>query len=118
IYFREVVVSGRQPENWDRVNSGFSRLISKFDRGKCLQQRKQRSAVEANLLSGNRCKRARAKTRNVLQCPLGSSPGPILSIQNSGNVLAAQRIILNARTFFVDPFFEVGRTRKRSLYRR
>src|ERR1035437_2618565 len=89
------------------------RLFRQFDRGQCLEDRKQRSAEQTNLLSRNRRQRASLKPLNVSQRLRRSSPSAILPLKNFANLGATRGVVINALGFFLNP---LGKNRRPRIH--
>src|ERR1019366_5052723 len=116
IQLGQIMVVRGEPENGDSIDSGGGGLFRKSDCTERFVDGEHGSAEKANLLPGDDRCRAITQALEIGEGSRGGVPGSILALEDSGNSLAAGRIVGNPGSFFFQPFGEMGRPRIERLY--
>ena len=99
----QIVILGGKPEYRDTVDTRRGSLFRQFDRGQCLENRKQRPSEQTHLLPRNCRQRASAEPLNIRHRLRRSPPGTVLPLQNFAHLAPTRGIVNDVLRFVFHP---------------
>ncbi len=115
IHFSKIVIVGREPKDWNRVDSGYCRFFRQFHRRHRLVDGEHRTAEKADLLPGHDRGCAISQARDICESCRRGIKRLVLPLEDSADPLAADFIVRNLARFLFDPLGEIWGLRVKRL---